>query len=89
MQDVHLITVQQNNQNRTVGILKLHMYVHVVVHISRNMHLKHIISYYLYADKPLHALHTFSRLGGIVVTHPLGVQEVPGLISGFGKGFYV
>jgi len=40
MQNVHLITVQQNNHNRTVEILKLHMYVHIVVQISSNMHLK-------------------------------------------------
>ena len=34
------ITVQQDNHNRTVGILKLHKYVHVVEQISRNMYLK-------------------------------------------------
>jgi len=32
---------------------------------------------------------TVSWLGGVVVTHPLWVQEVPGSIPGSGKGFYV
>jgi len=30
---------------------------------------------------------TLSWLGGAMVTHPLCVQEVPGLIPGSGKGF--
>jgi len=43
------ITVQQDNHNRTVGILKLHMYVHVVEQISRNMYLKtHTIAISVY-----------------------------------------
>jgi len=34
-------------------------------------------------------LDTLSWLGGAVVTHSLGVQEVPGSIPGSGKGCYV
>jgi len=44
------------------------------------------------ASKQLNSLlkiDTLSRLGGAVVTHPLWMQEVPGSIPGFGKGFYV
>jgi len=44
------------------------------------------------ASKQLNSLTTIdtdSWLGGAVVTHPLWVQEVPGLIPGSGKGFYV
>jgi len=37
----------------------------------------------------LTTINTVSWLGGAVVTHPLWVQEVPGLIPGSGKSFYV
>jgi len=44
------------------------------------------------ASKQLNCLTTIdilSWLGGVVVTHPLWVQEVPGSVPGSGKGFYV
>jgi len=44
------------------------------------------------ASKQLNSLttsYTFSWLSGAVVTHLLWVQEVPGLIPGSGKSFYV
>jgi len=44
------------------------------------------------ASKQLNGLTTIdtvSWIGVAVVTHPLWVQEVPGLIPGSGKGFYV
>jgi len=44
------------------------------------------------ASKQLNGLttiDTLSWLDGAVVTHPLWVQEVPGLIPSSGKGFYV
>jgi len=37
----------------------------------------------------LTTIHTLSWLGGVVVKHPLWVQEVLGSIPGSGKGFYV
>ena len=37
----------------------------------------------------LTTIDTLSWLGGAVVTHPIRVQEVPGLFPGSGKGFYV
>ena len=40
------------------------------------------------ASKQLNSFLTnLSWLGGAVVTQPLWVQEVPGSIPGFGKGF--
>jgi len=45
-----------------------------------------------FASKQLNGLTTIdilSWLGGAVVTHPLWVQEVPCLVPGSGKGFYV
>jgi len=44
------------------------------------------------ASKQLNSLttiDTLSWLGGVVVTHPLWEQEVPGSIPGFGIGFNV
>jgi len=35
----------------------------------------------------LTTIDTLSWLGGVVVRHPLWVQEVPGSIPGSGKGF--
>jgi len=43
-------------------------------------------------SKQLNSLTTInmsSWLGGSVVSHPLGVHDVPGSIPGSGKGFYV
>jgi len=37
----------------------------------------------------LTSIDTLSWLGGAVVTHPLWVQEAPGSIPNYGKGFYV
>ena len=43
-------------------------------------------------SKQLNSLHTIVTLswhGGAMVKHPLWIREVPGLIPGSGKGFYV
>ena len=51
-----------------------------------------LITFRPIASKQLNSLTsmgTLSWLGGAVVTHPRWVQDVPGSISGYGKGFNV
>ena len=48
-----------------------------------------LITFRPIASKQLNSLiiDTPIWIGGAVVTHPLWVQEIPGLIPGYGKGF--
>jgi len=78
---------------------QIQLFMHVNV-IQKNVLLKMsgpqiwlwLLTFWPVASKQLNGLTTIdslSWLGGAVITHPLWVQEVPGLIPGSGKGFYV